>query len=326
MTGPKSRTRSPMSEGQSPKFRKKVRVGVVGVGRLGSEHARLYAGLERSQLVGLVDTRGEHAGEIAREYGICSFTDYAALFGKVEAVSIAVPTDLHYKIARDFLDKGIHVLLEKPIAKTLEEAEKLVSLGEKRNVVLQVGHVERFNSALREIERKISDPRFIECHRLGPYQERGTEVGVVLDLMIHDIDIILSLVKSAVSRIDAVGVRVLSPHEDIANARIVFANGAVANITSSRISREKLRKIRIFEKDSYVSLDFLSQSLSIYRRGPGGITRENPVFKKVEPLKSELEDFIDCISREAKPLVSGEPAKEALRVALDISKQIGLRK
>ncbi len=301
---------------------KNVRVGVVGVGRLGSEHARLYAGMKNCLLVGVADTRRNHAREVAGKHKVPAFADYASLFGKVEAVSIAVPTDLHYTIARDFLKRDVHVLLEKPITRTLEEAGKLVSISEKKNIILQVGHVERFNSALRQIERKIKNPRFIECHRLGPYQERGTEVSVVLDLMIHDIDIILSLVKSRVKRIDAVGVSLLSAYEDIANARIVFANGAVANITSSRISAEKLRKIRIFEKDTYVSLDFLNQSLSIYRRSARGIIKESPTVEKIEPLKSELEDFIDSISRKRTPLVSGRLAREALRVALNISKQI----
>ena len=301
---------------------KKVRVGVVGVGRLGNEHARLYAGMKSCLLVGVVDTRRNRAREIAGKHEVSAFTDYASLFGKVEAVSIAVPTDFHYTIARDFLKRDIHVLLEKPITRTLEEAGKLVSISEKRNVILQVGHVERFNSALRQIERKIKDPRFIECHRLGPYQERGTEVSVVLDLMIHDIDIILSLVKSRVKHIDAVGVKVLSPYEDIANARIVFANGAVANLTSSRISPEKLRKIRIFEKDTYVPLDFLNQNLSVYKRSARGIIKESPTVERIEPLKSELEDFIDSISRKRTPLVSGRLAREALRVALNISKQI----
>ena len=301
---------------------KRVRVGVIGVGRLGNEHARLYAGMKSCLLVGVVDTRRNRAREVAGKHKVSAFADYASLFGKVEAVSIAVPTDFHYTIARDFLKRDIHVLLEKPITRTLEEAGKLVSISEKRNVILQVGHVERFNSALRQIERKIKDPRFIECHRLGPYQERGTEVSVVLDLMIHDIDIILSLVKSRVKRIDAVGVRVLSPYEDIANARIVFANGAVANLTSSRISPEKLRKIRIFEKDTYVSLDFLNQNLSVYRRSARGIIKESPTVERIEPLKSELEDFIDSISRKRTPLVSGRLAREALRVALNISKQI----
>lgn len=301
---------------------KKIRVGVVGVGRLGNEHARLYAGMKSCLLVGVVDTRRNRAREVAGKHEVSAFTDYASLFGKVEAVSIAVPTDFHYTIARDFLKRDIHVLLEKPITRTLEEAGKLVSISEKRNVILQVGHVERFNSALRQIERKIKDPRFIECHRLGPYQERGTEVSVVLDLMIHDIDIILSLVKSRVKRIDAVGVKVLSPYEDIANARIVFANGAVANLTSSRISPEKLRKIRIFEKDTYVSLDFLNQNLSVYKRSARGIIKESPTVERIEPLKSELEDFIDSISRKRTPLVSGRLAREALRVALNISKQI----
>jgi predicted dehydrogenase len=301
---------------------KKVRVGVVGVGRLGNEHARIYAGMKKCFLVGVTDTRRNRAREAAGKHKVSAFTDYASLFGKVEAVSIAVPTDLHYAIARDFLKRDVHVLLEKPITRTLEEAGKLVSISEKRNVILQVGHVERFNSALIQIERKIKNPRFIECHRLGPYQERGTEVSVVLDLMIHDIDIILSLVKSPVKRIDAVGVSILSAYEDIANARIVFANGAVANITSSRISAEKLRKIRIFEKDTYVSLDFLNQNLTIYKRRARGIIKESPTVERIEPLKSELEDFIDSISRKRTPLVPGRLAREALRVALNISKQI----
>jgi predicted dehydrogenase len=283
---------------------KAVRVGVVGVGRLGNEHARIYAGMKKCLLVGVADTRRNRAREAAGKHKVSAFTD------------------LHYAIARDFLKRDVHVLLEKPITRTLEEAGKLVSISEKRNVILQVGHVERFNSALIQIERKIKNPRFIECHRLGPYQERGTEVSVVLDLMIHDIDIILSLVKSPVKRIDAVGVSILSAYEDIANARIVFANGAVANITSSRISAEKLRKIRIFEKDTYISLDFLNQNLTIYKRRARGIIKESPTVERIEPLKSELEDFIDSISHKRIPLVPGRLAREALRVALNISKQI----
>ncbi len=225
---------------------KKVRVGVIGVGRLGREHARLYANMKKSVLVGVVDTMRERAVDIARKCRTESFTNYSSLFGKVDAVSIAVPTDLHYRIAKDFLGKGIHVLLEKPITQTLSQAGKLILLSEKNKVILQIGHIERFNLALRKLEKQVKNPRFIECHRLSPYQPRGTEVGVVLDLMIHDIDIILSLIKSPVRRIEAVGVKVLSPYEDIASARITFTNGAVANVTSSRISQEKMRKFRIF--------------------------------------------------------------------------------
>ncbi len=301
---------------------KKIRVGVIGVGRLGREHARLYASMKKSVLAGVVDTLRERAGEIARKCRTESFTSYSSLFGKVDAVSIAVPTDLHYKIAKDFLERDVHVLLEKPIAQTLSQAKKLILLSERKKVILQVGHIERFNSALRKLERQVKNPRFIECHRLSPYQPRGTEVGVVLDLMIHDIDIILSLVKSPIRRIEAVGVKVLSPYEDIASARITFTNGAVANVTSSRISQEKMRKFRIFEEDAYISLDFLNQSVSIYRRTPGGIVKESPRIEKVEPLKSELEHFVDCILQKQKPLVSGELAKEALRVALQISRKI----
>ncbi len=301
---------------------KKIKVGVIGVGRLGSEHARIYAGMKNAVLIAVADTKESRANEIAAKYGAESSADYASFYGKVDAVSIAVPTQLHYKIAGDFIKKNVHVLLEKPIARMLNEAEKLVLLSDKKKIILQVGHVERFNSAFRHIEKNISDPRFIECHRLGPYQKRGTEVGVVLDLMIHDIDIILNLVKSPIMRIDAVGVSVLSKYEDIANVRIVFKNGAVANITSSRISTEKLRKIRIFEKNTYISLDFLKQDIEVYKRSSSGIKREKHSVRKIEPLKLELEHFVYCVSCEKKPIVSGQPATEALRIALKISKQI----
>ncbi len=301
---------------------KKVRVAVVGVGHLGSEHARIYFRMKEASLAGVVDSAEERVSKIGKKYRTESFTDYSHLFGKVEAVSIAVPTNLHYRIAKDFLERGIHVLLEKPITQTLNQAEKLISLCQRKKVILQVGHIERFNSALQKLERQVKNPRFIECHRLSPYQERGIEVGVVLDLMIHDIDIILNLVKSPIRRIEAIGVKVLSPHEDIANARIIFTNGAVANVTSSRISREKMRKMRIFERDSYTSVDFLHQTISTYRRAASGIVRETPAIKKVEPLKLELRHFINCVLKKRKPLVSGTPAKEALQIALQISRKI----
>ena len=305
---------------------KRVRVGVVGVGRLGSEHARIYSGMKSVSLLGVVDSIEERAEKIGKKYRTESFTRYSSLFGKVEAVSIAVPTDIHYRISKEFLERGIHVLLEKPITQTLSQAKKLILLSERKKVILQVGHIERFNSALQQLERHVKNPRFIECHRLSPFQERGIEVGVVLDLMIHDIDIILSLVKSPIRRIEATGVKVLSPYEDIANARITFANGAVANITSSRISREKMRKMRIFERDTYASVDFLHQTISIYRHTAHGITRETPEIKKVEPLKLELKHFINCVLKKSEPLVSGRPAKEALQIALQISRQINKNK
>lgn len=305
---------------------KKVRVGVVGIGHLGSEHARIYSGMKSVSLLGVVDSIEERAEQIGKRYRTESFTHYSSLFRKVEAVSIAVPTDIHYRIAKEFLERGIDVLLEKPITQTLSQAKKLILLSERKKVILQVGHIERFNSALQQLERHVKDPRFIECHRLSPFQERGIEVGVVLDLMIHDIDIILSLVKSPIRRIEATGVKVLSPYEDIANARVTFANGAVANITSSRISREKMRKMRIFERDTYASVDFLHQTISIYRRTAHGITRETPEIKKVEPLKLELKHFINCVLKKHEPLVSGRPAKEALQIALQISRQINKNK
>ncbi len=301
---------------------KKVLVGVVGVGRLGAEHARVYSEIKGASLVGVADKIEVRAKEIARKWGTKSFRDYSSLFGKIEAVSIAVPTDVHYKTAKAFLERGVHVLLEKPITQTLSQAKKLISLSERKKVILQVGHIERFNSALQELEKHVKNPRFIECHRLSPYQERGIEVGVVLDLMIHDIDIILNLIKFPIRRIEATGVKVLSGYEDIANARITFTNGAVANVTSSRISREKMRKMRIFERDTYTSVDFLHQTISIYKRTARGITRANPQIKKVEPLKLELKHFVNCVLKKHKPLVSGKPAKEALQIALQIARKI----
>lgn len=301
---------------------KKLKVGVIGVGRLGKEHARLYSLLPGVELAGVADIDYERAKDTAAQYRTVGYKDYKNLYEKVEAVSIAVPTDLHYTVAHNFLRRGIHLLLEKPITQTTEDAEKLIKLANRNKLIFQVGHIERYNAAIRKVEKLVKFPRFIESHRLAPYQPRGTEVGVVLDLMIHDLDIIIHLVNSPIKRIEAIGVAVLSKHEDIANVRLLFQNGCVANVTSSRLSREKMRKIRIFQSDSYISLDYLTQEIDLYRKKRGAISRERISLQRFEPLRLEIEDFIECVYRGRRPLVSGEEGKEVLKIALDIEKRI----
>ena len=301
---------------------KPIKVAVIGVGHLGSIHARIYSQLHLAQLVAVCDIQPDRAQSIARQYGCQAVTDFGDLLGKVEAASICVPTQQHFPIAKALLAQGVHLLVEKPMTCTVSEADRLLRLAEKNRVVLQVGHVERFNSALRRVEDSLKDPRFIEVHRLAPFQPRGTEVGVVLDLMIHDIDILLGLVKSPIRRIEAVGVKVLTPFEDIANARITFTNGAVANLTASRISKEALRKFRIFQSDTYVSMDFLSQAVDIFRHEAGRITHEALSIPREESLKTELNAFLEAILHRRPPPVSGREAREALAVALKVTSQI----
>ena len=303
---------------------KSIRVAVIGVGHLGSIHTRIYSELQSAQLVAICDIVPEKAQQLAEQFGCRAITDFRQLLGEVDAVSIAVPTQLHFPIARAFLSKGTHALVEKPITNTLGEADRLLALAKKTNAILQVGHVERFNAALRKVYDSLKDPRFIEVHRLAPFQPRGTEVGVVLDLMIHDIDILLGLVKSPIRRIEAVGVKVLTPFEDIANARITFKNGAVANLTASRISREAMRKFRIFQSEAYVSMDFLSQAVDLYHRLDGQITHEALSIPKEEPLKTELASFLEAIQHRRPPPVSGQEAREALAVALKVTRLIGI--
>ena len=301
---------------------KPIKVAVIGVGHLGSIHARIYSQLELAQLVAVCDTEPARARALAHQYRCQAVTDFQDLLGKVEAASICVPTQEHFPIAKAFLAEGTHLLVEKPITRTVAEADELLELAQKHQATLQVGHVERFNSALRRVADSLKDPRFIEVHRLAPFQPRGTEVGVVLDLMIHDIDILLGLVKSPIRRIDAVGVKVLTPFEDIANARVTFTNGAVANLTASRISKEAMRKFRIFQTDTYVSMDFLSQAVDIYRHASGRITHEAVPIPKEEPLKAELTAFLEAILHRRTPLVTAQEAREALAVALEITSQI----
>lgn len=301
---------------------KKIKVGVVGVGHLGSAHARIYKELPEAELVGLADINSNRAKEIGRQLGTESHDDYRKLFPKIEAISIAVPTDSHFKVAHDFLEKGIHVLIEKPVTETLAEAESLLEISQRKGLILQVGHVERFNAAVVALEKLVDNPRFIEAHRLSLYQPRGLEVGVVLDLMIHDLDIILHLIPAAVTKTESVGVNIFTPFEDIANVRLVFANGAIANVTASRVSDEKMRKIRIFQDDAYISLDYVEQKFSVYRKRDNKIIKEEVVLPRTEPLKEELKDFIHCVREGRKPIVPGEKAKEVLALALEITRQI----
>ena len=302
----------------------KVNVGVVGVGYLGSLHARVYTQIKNANLICVCDIDKKHAKKIARKYRAWHFPDYHTLFDKVDAVSIAVPTNLHYKIAKEFLENGIHVLIEKPITNTVEEAQELIDIAKKNNLIIQVGHVERFNPVVRAVEPFLKEPRFIECHRAGPYtkKKRVKDIGVVLDLMIHDIDIILSLVNSEVKHIEAVGISTISPFEDTANVRLTFKNGAIADITASRVTEKEIRKIEIAQEGSQITLDYLHMDAYEVKKKGSKIRKKRIRIKKREPLKQELKSFISCIQNNSKPLVSGEEGKLALTVALDILKKI----
>ncbi len=300
----------------------KLRIGVVGVGHIGKNHARLYAELAGAQFTAILDTDQARARQLADEFGVAAVGSLEEFAETVDAASIATPTNTHYEIARELLGRGKHLLIEKPIAENTAHASELAELAADRGLVLQVGHVERFNPVLSALEKRLTNPRFIEAHRLSPFPKRSTDIGVVLDLMIHDLEIILHLVRSTVERIDAVGVPVLSHREDIANARLRFENGCVANITSSRISPEQMRKIRVFQEDTYLSLDYQKQEGEIYRRSAEGLTREDVEIEPGEPLKRELASFIECAHTGRAPKVSGFQAAAALELAVEITKRI----
>ncbi|MCC6355313.1 MAG: Gfo/Idh/MocA family oxidoreductase [Verrucomicrobiae bacterium] len=300
----------------------KLKVGVVGVGHIGREHARIYSLLDGVQFAGVYDIDPAVSRSIAQQYDIRTFSSLADMIEAVDAVSVATPTSTHFEVAKPFLTAGRSVLLEKPIADSPDPARELVRMARAGGAVLQVGHIERFNPVLRVLEERLTHPRFIEAHRLSPYPGRSTDIGVVLDLMIHDLEVILHLVRSPIRSIDAVGVAVLSRGEDIANARIRFENGCVANITTSRISPEKMRKIRVFQEDTYISLDYQNQSGEIYRKLKSQIVRERVPLEKEEPLRLELQSFVECSRSRREPVVSGEQGAAALDVAIEITDRI----
>jgi predicted dehydrogenase len=301
---------------------KAPRVGVVGVGHIGKNHARLYAELPHAQFTAIYDTDRAVAEQRAAEFGVKAVASLEEFAEQVDAASIATPTSTHFEIGRELLGRGKHLLVEKPIADNTSHATELAELAASRGLVLQVGHVERFNPVLSALEKRLTNPRFIEAHRLSPYPNRSTDIGVVLDLMIHDLEIILHLVRSPVQTIDAVGVPVLSRGEDIANARLRFENGCVANITSSRISPEQMRKIRVFQENVYLSLDYQNQSGEMYRRTAEGLKREDVEIEREEPLKRELAAFIECATTGRAPKVSGFQAAAALELAVEITRRI----
>jgi predicted dehydrogenase len=301
-----------------------LRVGVVGVGALGQHHARVYAELPEAELVGVFDRDPDRASAAVARFGGRAFPDLEALAAEAEAVSVAVPTVDHHGIARRLLERGRHVLVEKPITTTLEEADDLVALAAAGNLRLQVGHVERFNPALEILRSSVAQPRFVEAHRLGAFSSRSLDIDVVLDLMIHDLDIVLSLDTSELVQIDAVGVPVLTPRVDIANARLRFASGLTANLTASRVSAERVRKFRVFAPRTYVSVDLAAREARVFRLigdagGEPGIDIEQTAStSQEEPLRRQLAAFVQAVRDGERPLVSGEDGRRALALALTI--------
>ncbi|MBA2269411.1 MAG: Gfo/Idh/MocA family oxidoreductase [Chthoniobacterales bacterium] len=302
----------------------KLRVGVVGVGHIGKNHARLYAEMENAEFAAIYDTDAEKAAQLAQEFGTTAATSLEDFAERVDAASVATPTSSHFEVARQLLEGGKHLLIEKPIAENAAHASEMARVAAERRLVLQVGHVERFNPVLSALEERLTHPRFIEAHRLSPYPNRSTDIGVVLDLMIHDLEIILHLVRSSVQTIDAVGVPVLSRGEDIANARLRFEDGCIANITSSRISPERMRKIRVFQEDAYLSLDYQNQTGEVFRRTSTGISRDEVEIERGEPLKRQLASFVECAATGRAPKVSGFQATAALELAVEITARIDL--
>jgi predicted dehydrogenase len=307
----------------------KIRAAVIGVGYLGRFHAQKYAQAAECELVAVSDARQEAREKVAAEVGTLAVADYRELLGKVDAVSVVTPTPAHFSIARDFIAAGAHVLVEKPITETVAEARELIEFAARHRKVLQVGHLERFNAAILAAEPHLRSPNFVECIRMAPYRERGTDVNVVLDLMIHDIDIVQNIVGAAITSIDAIGTPVFSEEIDIANARIHFANGCVANTTASRVSMKTERKMRIFEDDAYLSLDLQQKILTVIRKrdasappGPLPVTIEEQNLDQGDALKAEIASFLECIRTGRPPVVPGEAGLMALETAMRITEQV----
>ena len=304
-----------------------TRIAVIGAGYLGRHHARLLADLDGAHLTAVVDIEPERAAAAAEKTGATAFSDYRELLGEVDAVTVAVPTERHREVALPFLERGVAVLVEKPIARSLAEADEMIAAARAASAVLAVGHTERYNPAVSAVLPLVSSPRFIEVHRLGVFPDRSLDIDVVFDLMIHDLDIILAMVKSEVTAIEAVGVAVLTERYDIANARLRFANGCIANVTASRISRDRVRKIRFFQPDAYISIDYAAQEVEGYRllrregQRPEIQGGQLPIAHE-EPLKRELVDFVGAVRSRRPPLVTGEAGRRALALAQAIAEKM----
>lgn len=308
----------------------KTRVGVIGVGHLGQHHARLLASMDNVQLAGICDTNRARADEIGAKFGGQVFGDIRELLSRVDAVTVAVPTVAHLDVALPFLEAGIATLVEKPIAPSVRDADRLIEAAERGGALLATGHTERFNPAVARALPLISEPRFIEIHRLGTFPERSLDIDVIFDLMIHDLDLLLTVVKSPVTVIEAVGVNVLTPKADIANARLRFESGCIANVTASRISRDRVRKARFFQHDSYVSIDYAAQELEVFRLVKDGTRAAGrPIIQggkldvtNEEPLRRELEDFIDAVRTGRRPGVTGRDGRDALALATRVAEKM----
>jgi len=302
---------------------KKIKIGIIGIGHLGSRHLKVYSELTKKvKIVGICDIQAARTKKLANDYKAPCTNNYKNLIGKVDAVNICTPTESHFDIAKFFLRNKVHTFIEKPITTKVSQANKLIAIAAKNKLKLQVGHIERFNSAFESIKHYTKKPLFIECHRLNHFPNRSLDIGVVMDLMIHDIDIILGIIQSPIKNIQAVGVNVLTQMEDIASARIAFKNGCVCNLTASRVSAEVMRKIRIFQKNSYISLDYVKQEAFIYKKLKRKILKQSLPIEKEEPLKRELEHFVNCIQKNKTPLITGVEGRDALKVALAISRKI----
>ncbi len=308
----------------------KLRVGVIGVGHLGEYHVQKYNAMPAVKLVGVVDTNPDRANEIQQRYNVRAYRRYQDILGKVDAVSLCVPTEIHFDLAQDILSRGIHILIEKPITYKLEDANNLVSLAQKKGLVLQVGLVERFNPAVEKMESLLNRPTFIESHRMNLFTTRGIDVDVVLDLMIHDLDIILHVIPSEVKEFHAVGMSVITEKTDVANARMIFENGTVANLTASRVSNKTLRKIRVFQPNAYLSVNFIKREISVISFDVDvnsssdfpQITSNNMRFPDSDPLADEISSFVNAVINGTEPIVTGRDGLRALKYALGIIDQI----
>lgn len=305
----------------------KLNAVVVGVGSLGKQHARIYSENLKTNLIAVVDTDSSTCNEIAKQWNTRACASLDEITEPIHLASVVVPTIAHHSIASTLLKRGVPVLVEKPVTMTVEEGMDLINLAKENNLTLQVGHIERFNPAVLKLGSHLTNPLFIESHRLGPPAARVKDVGVVLDLMIHDLDLILSLVKSKITSLEAVGVPIVTSREDIANARLRFESGCIANLTVSRVSPERQRKIRFFQKDTYISLDFIKPEIQIYKKktnmlGIPSIDHNVPELNMREPLAAEIDSFIDCVIEGTKPVVTGEDGVEALRWAEQITQQV----